>query len=366
MTIREEKPRILVCRGGATGDFMLTTPVFCSLRDRWPGAHIVLACRRNVAVLAIAAGLADETIDIERPDISRLFATGAECDAGWAEFIRSFDIILSYINDPEGIVCGNLRSIGAARIVSGSPIVTGGHAADFLMRPLAELGIVAGAPVVPRLKLSDSYLHGGRSRLYCVIGGEKQAFHSCGSATRVPPLLAEEEHAGSRAPEPQLSGEDSGCGLSQMRCADVVVIHPGSGSQKKNWPPVKYAELARHVEDKMARKAVFLFGEADDLCRGVLGAGHGISAISGLELVEIAALISSCGAYVGNDSGITHLAAALGVRTVALFGPTDPEVWGPRGPNVRIINAPEPTLESMTAISEETVLDALKQIFIKI
>jgi ADP-heptose:LPS heptosyltransferase len=58
-----------------------------------------------------------------------------------------------------------------------------------------------------------------------------------------------------------------------------------------------------------------------------------------LPIRQVAALLSRCGAYVGNDSGVTHLAALSGVPTVAVFGPTDPAVWGPVGPNVRIIQA---------------------------
>jgi ADP-heptose:LPS heptosyltransferase len=56
-----------------------------------------------------------------------------------------------------------------------------------------------------------------------------------------------------------------------------------------------------------------------------------------LPLVHLAAVLKASIAYLGNDSGITHLAASLGFPTVALFGPTNPTVWGPRGPGVRII-----------------------------
>jgi len=51
----------------------------------------------------------------------------------------------------------------------------------------------------------------------------------------------------------------------------------------------------------------------------------------------VAALIARCACYVGNDSGISHVAAGLGVPTVAVFGPTDPAVWGPHGPTVRVV-----------------------------
>jgi ADP-heptose:LPS heptosyltransferase len=54
------------------------------------------------------------------------------------------------------------------------------------------------------------------------------------------------------------------------------------------------------------------------------------------DLYRLACWISQARLYVGNDSGITHLAAATGVPVLALFGPTDPAVWAPRGANVRV------------------------------
>jgi len=53
--------------------------------------------------------------------------------------------------------------------------------------------------------------------------------------------------------------------------------------------------------------------------------------VNGLSLSQVVALLSRCDVYLGNDSGITHLAAALGIETVAIFGPTDPVQWGPPG-----------------------------------
>ncbi len=68
----------------------------------------------------------------------------------------------------------------------------------------------------------------------------------------------------------------------------------------------------------------------------------------GLELAEAGAVLSECALYVGNDSGITHLAAGLGVPTVAVFGPTDPAVWRPLGPRVRVVRGrPWPTVEEV-------------------
>jgi hypothetical protein len=90
----------------------------------------------------------------------------------------------------------------------------------------------------------------------------------------------------------------------------LAVIHPFSGSAKKNWPLEQYRQLA-------ARARI----------------------------------------YVGNDSGITHLAAAAGAPVVALFGPTDPAVWAPRGRNVRVVATARPG-ESIERITLDEVLSA--------
>jgi heptosyltransferase-3 len=103
--------------------------------------------------------------------------------------------------------------------------------------------------------------------------------------------------------------------------SDDIIIHPGSGSPKKMWP---------HFESLLERlpNAVVLRDRERIRCARVL---------ENLSLVELSQHLRRCRAYIGNDSGITHLAAYLGCPTIALFGPTDPRVWGPIGRRSRII-----------------------------
>lgn len=102
---------------------------------------------------------------------------------------------------------------------------------------------------------------------------------------------------------------------------DYVVLHPFSGSPRKNWPLNRFNELERmltacgHPVEWAARPNWVRFEDLWDLARWLAGA--------------------VC--YIGNDTGITHLAAAVGTPLVALFGPTDPDVWAPRGGRVRIV-----------------------------
>jgi heptosyltransferase III len=106
---------------------------------------------------------------------------------------------------------------------------------------------------------------------------------------------------------------------------NFAVIHPFSGSPKKNWPLYKFRALAHSLERSMP--VHWCAGHDDPPLEGAVHLD---------DLYELACWLARARLYVGNDSGITHLAAAVGTPVLALFGPTDPAIWGPRGPNVRI------------------------------
>jgi heptosyltransferase-2 len=304
-------PRLLVLRGGAIGDFILTLPALNALRERWPDAHIELAGYPHIAALARLGGLADGVSSLDEAGIARLFVPGAALDEPFRDRLRSFDIVLTYLHDPDGVVRENLRAAGVLQVLYGSPVRPAGHAADHLVRPLEDLALYAAgrAPVLP---IAADARRAGRERL----------------AALAPPDRA-------------------------------VVLHAGSGSASKNWPVAGFAAVARALRDA-GRVAVFTRGEADAALAGALdgaAAAAGARVAGEMELIDLAPLLASAAGYVGNDSGITHLAAAVGLPVVALFGPTDPDVWGPRGPRVRILRAPGGRLEG---IAPEAVLDALR------
>ena len=106
---------------------------------------------------------------------------------------------------------------------------------------------------------------------------------------------------------------------------DFAAIHPFSGSPRKNWPLERFRALARELEHEMPVR--WCAGPEDPPLE---------NAVRIDDLYELACWLASARLYVGNDSGITHLAAAVGTPVLALFGPTDPEIWAPRGPNVRV------------------------------
>jgi heptosyltransferase III len=102
-----------------------------------------------------------------------------------------------------------------------------------------------------------------------------------------------------------------------------AVIHPFSGSPKKCWPLERYQELAR----RLPMPVRWCAGPEEQLP----------DVVRFDNLYELACWLATARLYIGNDSGITHLAAAVGTPVIALFGPTNPRIWAPRGPEVHVI-----------------------------
>jgi len=142
-----------------------------------------------------------------------------------------------------------------------------------------------------------------------------------------------------------------------------VVIHPGSGGLDKCWPADRFEALLDHLT-AIGREAWVILGEAE---REQGAADPFVRWRSRYplheptDLLALSQLIARAGVYVGNDAGPTHLAAQLGVPTIALFGPTDPNIWQPRGPTVRVVAPPSP--RPMNWLPVEPVIELLARTF---
>lgn len=121
----------------------------------------------------------------------------------------------------------------------------------------------------------------------------------------------------------------------------ALAVAPGSGSEKKNWPVERYAVLLRRAQCGVD---VYLGPAEEEGPRRremlALGGINGVSLIRGEAIDAVADRLSRAARYVGGDSGLTHLAAALGLPVLALWGQTDSLVWGPMGPGVSVLHAP--------------------------
>ncbi|MGC1679490.1 MAG: glycosyltransferase family 9 protein, partial [Candidatus Binataceae bacterium] len=132
-----------------------------------------------------------------------------------------------------------------------------------------------------------------------------------------------------------------------------VMLFPGSGSEKKNWPGKNFARLALEIEDLMRMRALAVLGPAEEDL-GALFDDFGVPTVSILPLATVASLAGFAAGFVGNDSGVSHLAAAAGAAGVVLFGPTDPARWRPLG-RITVLSAPD-----LKELQVATVTNALQ------
>jgi heptosyltransferase-2 len=304
--------RILILRGGALGDFIVTLPVLAALRRQWPDAELHLAVRPTFGRLALAADLAHAVIPLESARLSRFFADAPEFTPEEAAFVRSLDLAVSFLADGDGVVERNMRRLGLRRWLAVPSRVEQGHATDHFLAPLLQTGLVEPAWVdpVPRLVLNSAQVEPARMRLAAMGAG--------------PGLYA--------------------------------ILHPGSGSPAKNWPAEGFLAVARGLWERRGLRPVFLAGEADRaVVRRLRDLGAPYPILEDLDLDEVASLLSMARVYVGNDSGISHLAAALGAPSVVVFGPTDPARWAPRGLCVRVVRSNPATAQGLQTLPSDSV-----------
>jgi ADP-heptose:LPS heptosyltransferase len=296
------KPRILVIRGGAIGDFILTLPAIRLLREAFPSAHLEILGYKHIIALAEGRTYADSTRSIEYGAMAGFFVPGAELASDLADYFASFQQIVSYLYDPSGFFEGNLRRVGAKNILRAfSTIDDSEHAARQLARPLQRLALYLddhAAAIHPSPEdhaVADRFFHGAKR-----------------------PLIA---------------------------------VHPGSGSARKNWPVEKWSAVAAALRKRKPEpQFVLVGGEADEVqlagfARGtptgpLLVARH-------LPLTHLAAVLQRCQFFLGHDSGISHLAAAVGAPSLLLFGPTDTAIWAPANSSTTILEAPEGDLSRL-------------------
>jgi heptosyltransferase-2 len=293
--------KILFIRGGALGDFIVTLPTLRLLRQRWPDAHIEVLGHPRLSEIAVDRYYLNGIRSVDRGPLSAFFTPRAVLDPAWMDYIGSFDLVLSYFYDPDGLFLLNLERCKPGRILTHSPRVP----EDFL-RPAARH--FAGMVEPLGLALADD------------------------AASEVFP--SPEDAAAARA---FLNGLKPGTRL--------VAIHPGSGGESKNWPMESWAELGRRLIAAAPQVTLLLVeGEADAKpAQFLLEAWKDVPHLRARELplTILAALFGEkeTALFLGHDSGITHLAAASrrDLPVIALFGPTDPAVWAPPRAGVRVL-----------------------------
>jgi ADP-heptose:LPS heptosyltransferase len=268
--------RVLIIFPGALGDLICLAPTLAAIARRHPTAELELMARYELAEFAVGRLDIARAHSIDRREVALLFSNDNERTR---EFFGVFERIYCFFNAEDAQFRRALADASAPGVTTFHPF-----------RPSRE-GHVAAA-----------YME-----------------DVTGSA-------ATEEVAVNLLPSDLEGAAPATCGIAEAK--KFIAIFPGSGSPAKNWPIEKFLALADKLNEK--HHAVFILGPAEDGVEKTLrAAGHVI--IRDQPLGVVAAIARMTSAFVGNDSGVSHLAAASGTPGVVLFGPSDPERWRPLG-----------------------------------
>jgi heptosyltransferase-3 len=271
--------RAIVFRGGALGDLILTLPALRGLRSI--ADHICLLAPDPQRVLA--RSYVDESFDLNGVALAPLFGPDQTRSKNVFDTLGQFDLALSYLSDSSKTFRPNVIAATSARFVQGPFRIdeSGPHAVTQLAAPVATL---SG-------KLINPY------------------------------------------PEIPIARKDP--------ARDIVAIHVGSGATRKNWPIERWALLSRWLLERFG-KLLLVVGEADHENSQTLidqiSKTH-LEIITTPSLEELCRRLAGCRFYIGHDTGVSHLAAAVGLPTVTLFFCTNPAVWAPASAKNLVVSA---------------------------
>jgi len=279
---------VLVVRASSIGDVVLTEPVVAALRETLPGARIGFVVAERYVDL-VRGNSSISTLHLVRGNSANgLRALAAEVRSA------SYEVVVDLHR--------NMRSVFLSR-VSGARVVTA-----YRKRSLADTVRVRflRRPFRARRLLVERYLEA-----LAPLGVASEAYR----APRYHPAPDDRERAEGRLRALGLEGRG------------YAVVAPGAKWATKRWPADRFASVAARVEGELGLPVILLGSHSErGICREVAGGGRRAERVLAGEasLGESAAIISLAALFIGNDSGPTHIAAAGGVPTVAIFGPTDP------------------------------------------
>lgn len=298
---------VLIFRPGAIGDTLMLLPPLNHLAGN---AHITVVGRKPG--LNFIRNCVNRSMDFEGPGWHRLFL---ETPSRNALPVAAADLVVAFLNDEAGCIRRNLNAYFPDASVylfrSRPPAGKDVH----MVRYVSECLSAAGLPIDPKRTFENA-------RKY--------------------PTIIQEQEWGPR---------------------NKVVIHPGSGSPRKNHPPAFWRSLIKAFVQKPEFRSLIpavLLGPAEQPMRAYFMKNSGSPRIE-LHLCSdkeaLTALLGCASLYMGHDSGITHYAAMLGIPTIALFKKDTVGQWAPLGPFVSVIQS---NIHRLSLI--ESTLEAAKDL----
>jgi len=309
--------RLLIIHQGALGDVVLIFPVIIALRKKF--SRIDILCQDQLGKLAARLELVDKGYPLEAAYFATLFSD--QIDSKIRNFLSNCAKILvfSFSSDLENSI-NQITGSPCVRIPPRPPARDKIHVVQYLIQNLRDGGLIEAADSIDTLSKRQ------KNQARRLIDSSK------------------------------------------------IIIHPGAGSIRKRWPLARFLKLA-NVLEKRGLQPQFVCGPAEpELIEEIRNQDRQIHSFS--ELTDLVDWLESAGGYIGNDSGVSHLAAFVGLPSVVIFGPADPERWKPLGPRVQIVrpeldchpcfeiepeNCAQP--ECLANASPESVLSAFNQLY---
>jgi heptosyltransferase-3 len=285
---------IVIMHPGGFGDLLLAVPAIRRLRSRFARHQILLCGHDQVSEFIHACRLVDYWTSVQASACAGLFDGSEPSEPLLNEWLSRCDLAVVWTKDEFGRLAAALKNSGAGTVVVQSPFsstLTALHQSDRFLETLQE-------PAAEDQAIKPLY---------------------------VPALI--KDRASTAIDEYHLP-----------LARPLVLIHPGSGSKHKCVDPAVLASVIQLLQTQGAVPLI-LEGPADQEAVGKLLSqlSNKPPVLRGLSLSHLAGVLSRIELFLGQDSGVTHLSALLGVPTVALFGPTSPARWAPRGPHVVVV-----------------------------
>ena len=298
---------MIVIHPGALGDVLLALPAIRRLRLRHHRHELVLIARPSISRLLMGCHEIDQWISFEDQDCVGLFSTIPCLSERLQSWLQRCELAVAWLEDKGGALSDTLEQCGVTkkRIQSPfSPTLTQHHQSHRFLESIGETPAIVETDQT--IQIQNEVVE--QARVYL-----------------------------------------EACALPQDQ--PIVLLHPGSGSMHKCMSPERMASLVQGLQ-RSGMRPLILEGPTDhDMVERVLAVSdvHPV-VLQGLDLSLLAGILTWIDVYVGHDSGVTHLAAALGVRTLAIFGPTDHRRWAPLGSHVMVAQGLPCTCQSWESV----------------
>lgn len=299
--------RILIIKLRYIGDVLLATPVIANLRHHFPDALIQMLVNRGTDPILRYNPHLNGVITLDRDLVKGRWFNRIRGSLRYVRTIRRdrYDLIVDLTDGDRSAILGYL---------SGAPIRLG-YNAD---------GFIRGILYTHMVSASHDRLHNVEYQL--------EAVRSLG----LPIVEKRLDLRWSKEEEEFIEKWITTNGLSNR---PFVTIHPGGRWWFKQWPLERFSKLAEILWDNYGLETVFLGGQKEreelKVIERVLK--RPFFSAEGMSLLQTSALVRRSQLFIGNDNGPMHIASAVGTPLVALFGSSDPKVWGPWGEKYRVI-----------------------------